>query len=750
MKALRASLFVVLLAAALGAQLAPPPELAPPTQPMVARRTRVALALSGGGSLGLAHIGVLQYFEEHQIPVDAIAGSSMGGLVGGLYATGHTPAEIEAAFHEAIWEDLLRIQPRYQDLPIQSRQDRVHYPGDYVLRLGHGLSLPAGLSTAEPLDLFLSRQVLAYSEVEDFSQLPTAFHCVATQLENGEAFVLRRGNLARALRATMSVPGIFTPVEWEGHVLVDGGLVDNLPTDVAREMGADVVVAVHFDTPLPPARQLRSLPNVLTQAVSIAVSVTERESLRSADLVLAPSLTGIGGTDFKHARELIERGYQAAAQKQRFLATLALNDTDWAAYQSERRSRMKPPPAPAMRLIAHSVDPSLARHAQAELDRDSGGRPLPLADIEHDLSTLVASSALPAAFYRLAPAPEVQALPGQGLPGEGLPGENQAVTAEIEPRSSNQFFIRPSLQMAIANGEPTRGALIGFATLLPQDAYRARYRAQFSIGYSPQLAAQYEHPVAASGWLWSPSLDLERQNSATYNGSQHFTHWQDIDSTAFDLGYERGQRLVLRGGVEAGYEQPSEVQFPGALAAGDGAFIAPRLRAGWNSLDDPSLPTRGALFAASMAARYRRYDGRTVPLARASVEQHLPGLAGTFTASLSAASSFGVGLNYFDLFPLGGPTDLRAFRYEQFHASSYACGGLAYRRPLREFNLFGAPPQLGAWYEAASLIQPLQRWQSAQSGSLGVLFNSPLGVVTFALGRTSDHQTRAWINVGRP
>ncbi len=132
----------------------------------------MALALSGGGSLGLAHIGVLQYFEEHHIPVDAIAGTSMGGLVGGLYATGHSPAEIEAAFAEAVWEDLLRVQPRYEDLPIQARQDRVHYPGDYVLRLGHGLSLPAGLSTAEPLDLFLSRQVLAYSAVEDFSPTP--------------------------------------------------------------------------------------------------------------------------------------------------------------------------------------------------------------------------------------------------------------------------------------------------------------------------------------------------------------------------------------------------------------------------------------------------------------------------------------------------------------------------------------------------------------------------------------------------
>ena len=728
MRILRAALFVVLLlASSLTAQTAPP------------HRIRVALALSGGGSLGLAHIGVLQYFEEHHIPVDAIAGTSIGGIIGGLYATAHSPAEIEASFAEAGWENLLRYQPRYQDLPIYARQDRAHYPGEYVLRLGHGLSLPAGISTAEPLDLFLSRQVLAYSTVEDFDQLPTAFRCVATQLETGEPFVLRRGNLARAIRATMSVPGIFSPVEWEGRVLVDGGLVDNLPTDVARDMGADVVVAVHFSTPVPPARQLQSLPNVLTQAVSVAVSVTESENLRNADLVLAPSLVGIGGTDYTHARELIERGYQAAAQKQRFLATLALDDADWAAYLAERRSRMKPPPPPVDRLTVHSTDASLARYAQAEFDRSG---PLSLSQIEHKLSTLVVSSALPAAFYRLSPA--------QDSSTQNSATQPQALAAELDPRSGSQFFIRPSLELAVANGEPTRGTLRGFVTYLPQDAYRARYRLQFSIGYSPQLVAEYDHPIAASQWFWSPTLDLLRQNSSTYNNGQNFTHWQDVYSTALDLGYGLGQRLRLRGGLEVGYEQLSAVQYPGAVPVENGAFVSPRLLADWNSLDNPSLPTRGALLTASMAARYRGSDGRTVPLAQVSFDQHLPLVSGTFTTSLSAASSFGTALNYFDLFPLGGPTDLRAFRYQQFHTSSYALAGLAYRKPFRDIRIFGQHPQLGAWYEAAGLTQPLQTWQSAQSGSLGILFDSPLGVVTFAVGRTSDHQTRAWINVGRP
>jgi NTE family protein len=698
-----------------------------------AHRPRVALALSGGGSLGLAHVGVLRYFEEHHIPVDAIAGTSMGGIVGGLYATGHTTEEIERAFTEAGWQDVIRTQANYVDLPIESRQDRALHPGGYAVRLGRDLSLPAGLATGESFDLFLSRQVLAYSAVQDFSLLPTPFRCVATQLQNGEPMVLQRGNLARAMRATMSVPGIFTPVEWEGNVLVDGGLSDNLPVDVARQMDVDVVIGVHFNLPVPPKKQLQSLPNVLTQAVSVAVAETERESLRNADLVLAPSLVDIAGIDYGHVHELVERGYQAAQQKARFLETLALNDADWAAYQAERRGRMKSAVAEPMRVTVQSSDPSLARHAQSGLDEA-----MTLDQLERKLSKLTAGSALPAAFYRL------------GLSDEAGQQNPQRVIAEADPRQASLLVIRPSLELAVANGEPTRGTVMAFTTVLPSGSYTSRYRFKAAIGYSPQLAAEYESRFGSSHWFWSPSLDAQRQNSATYSGDQHFTHWDDTYSGAFDLGYGTETRFRVRAGVEAGYERPSGVVFPGARSASVGAMIAPRLTADWNTLDDGSLPTRGSMFTSSMIARYRSADGRTVPLGRASFEEYRPLHAGVLSGGLAGGSSFGTKLNYFDLFPVGGPDDLRAFRYQQFHATDFAQGEVAYRVPITGFRLFGGSPQLGGWYDAAGVRQPLHSWQSEQSGSLGVLVNSPLGVISLAVGRTSDGQTRGWIRVGRP
>jgi len=725
------------------------PSAAAGSVPAAPHRPRVALALSGGGSVGMAHIGVLQYFEEHHIPVDAIAGSSMGGLVGGLYAVGYSPAEIERIMQQADWQGALRLQPGYSDLSSAERNLQAQAPADLTLKLGHRLTIPPGLSTAEPADLLLSRLVLAYSRVEDFSQLPTPFRCVATKLQTGEAVVLERGNLARALRATMSVPGIFTPIEWDGHALVDGGLVNNLPVDVARGMGADVVIGVHFDLPVPPEKQLRALNNVLMQSVSVAVALNEREALRNADLVLAPSLVGVGGLDASHARELVQRGYQASEQKSRFLATLALNDADWAEYLAERKRRMmprmKPAPGESLMVQACAPDAALQRRMQNELDHSDQS----LTQIEHALSTLAEDESLPATFYRLAPQSSLQPSPPQSA--ESVQAAPQRLIAEADARQGSQLFLRPALQFAVANGEPTRGTLLAFATILPEQSYNTRYRVQAALGYSPGIAAEYESSFSGGRWFWMPSLNLQRQNSATYSGShQHFTHWQDNYTGAFDLGFTNEQHLRMSAGLEAGYVRTSAIQFPGALATGDGALLAPRLLLNWNTLDQPALPARGVLFTGAMMARYRQSDARWVPLAQGAFAEHLPVASGTLTGALRGGSSFGEHLNYFDLFALGGPNDLRGFRFEQFHVTSYATGELAYRRPFTGWKLFGERPQAGVWYDTAGVNQPLMRWQSEQSGSAGVMLNTPLGVITLAIARTSDGQTRGWISMGKP
>src|SRR6185503_2844233 len=203
------------------------------------RKHNVAVALSGGGALGLAHIGVLKYLEEHHIPIELVAGTSMGGLVGGLYSTGISPAEMEKIALQVDWGDLINANPPFRNQPIVEKQYWNRPSGTFTLRLGHNFSLLSGVSAGESLALFFSRYTAAYADISRFDELPIPFRCVATDLVTTNRVVLDRGSLPKALQATMAVPGIFAPVEWGNGVLVDGGLVENLPVETAREMGGE-------------------------------------------------------------------------------------------------------------------------------------------------------------------------------------------------------------------------------------------------------------------------------------------------------------------------------------------------------------------------------------------------------------------------------------------------------------------------------------------------------------------------------
>src|SRR6266403_1320477 len=241
----------------------------PEPRPQAKQRLKIGVALEGGGALGLAHIGVLQWFEEQHVPVDFVAGTSMGGLVGGFYATGVSPAEMKTLIERLDWDTILRDRTPYQDLSFLRKQDQRAYPNSLVLGLRKGLYLPAGLNAGHQIGLLIDREMLPYFGLPSFDALPIPFRCVSTDLVSGKQFVFKDGSLAEALRATMSIPGAFTPVHDGQRVYVDGGLVNNLPTDVVRQMGADIVIAVHLETQPIDAKDIQSLLSVLEQSVRV-------------------------------------------------------------------------------------------------------------------------------------------------------------------------------------------------------------------------------------------------------------------------------------------------------------------------------------------------------------------------------------------------------------------------------------------------------------------------------------------------
>src|SRR6266704_493783 len=263
-------------------------------------RPRIGVALEGGGALGLAHIGVLKWFEEHHIPVDYVAGTSMGGLVGGFYATGMNPEEMKTLIEGLDWRKILSDRTPYEDLSYRRKEDQRAYPNSLIFGLRHGLSAPAGLIPGHQIGLLIDRVALPYYEVPSFDALPVPFRCVATDLVTGKPYIFKDGSLAVALRATMSIPGAFSPVHDGQTVFVDGGLLNNLPTDVVREMGAEIVIAVHLESASVKADDIRSLFNVLEHSVRVVLEENELRSMAQADGVLKhveerPNVVGFHG-----------------------------------------------------------------------------------------------------------------------------------------------------------------------------------------------------------------------------------------------------------------------------------------------------------------------------------------------------------------------------------------------------------------------------------------------------------------------
>ena len=304
------------------------------------KKSRVALVLSGGGARGFAHVGVLKALEEARVPVDFIVGTSMGAIIGGLYASGMNADELERELIAVDWGSLFdRREPRQLLSQRRKEEDFEFAP---MLQIGFRdgeFRLPTGAVSTRSLEMLLRRYTLSTRHLPTFDQLPTPFRAVATDMETGKPVVMDRGDLAAALRASMSVPGVFSPLEVNGMVLGDGGLVDNLPVDVARRMGADVIIAVNIGTPLAGRDTLGTVLGVTAQMVNILTEQNVQLSiaqLTQKDLLLTPDLGKLTSADFNRAGELVQIGHAYAASVRDGLKPFAAPDAAYATWQTRR------------------------------------------------------------------------------------------------------------------------------------------------------------------------------------------------------------------------------------------------------------------------------------------------------------------------------------------------------------------------------------------------------------------------------
>src|SRR5260370_5891029 len=362
-------------------------------------RRKIGVALEGGGALGLAHIGVLKWFEEHRIPVDYVAGTSMGGLVGGFYAAGMNPDELKILIEGLDWRKILGDRTLYEDLSFRRKEDQRAYPNSLIFGLRRGLSVPAGLNAGHQIGLVIDRVALPYYGLPTFDELPVPFRCVATDLVTGMPYVFKDGSLAVALRATMSIPGAFSPVHDGQTVFVDGGLTNNLPTDVVRQMGADIVIAVHLERATMEAKDSQSIFSVLEQSVRVVIAENEVRGLARAEAVVSVPLGEYGSTDYQKNAPIMQRGYEAANDRSRLLAPFALDDADWQEYLRERAAR-KRTEAPVPEFIKVQGTSENGATDVARFLKSFQYKPLDQEKLDHVLNRLNGMGRYDSARYR--------------------------------------------------------------------------------------------------------------------------------------------------------------------------------------------------------------------------------------------------------------------------------------------------------------------------------------------------------------
>lgn len=369
----------------------------PPAPSDAAARPKVALVLSGGGARGFAHVGVLKALEAARVPVDMIVGTSMGAIVGGLYASGMTADELEREILAVQWGDLFNSREPRQLLSQRRKEEDFELSPVLALGFREGeFRLPTGAVSSRSLEMLLRRYTLPTRHLTSFDQLPTPFRAVATDMETGQPVVMDSGDLATALRASMSVPGVFSPVTVGERILGDGGLVDNLPVGVARRMGADVIIAVNIGTPLAGRETLGTVLGITAQMVNILTEQNVQASIATltpSDLLLTPPLGKLTSADFERAPELVRIGREYADTVTAALQRFSAPQDRYARWVSARVQAAVGNTERVGRIASirfEGVNERRAERLEAGLDTSVGQR-VDVDRIEDDLQKLAAA-----------------------------------------------------------------------------------------------------------------------------------------------------------------------------------------------------------------------------------------------------------------------------------------------------------------------------------------------------------------------
>src|SRR6185436_1970610 len=539
-------------------------------------RPRVGVALGGGSARGIAHVGVLRWLEEHHVPIDVVAGTSMGGLIGGSYATGMTPDEIETMLGQINWDSMFGPS-RFEFSNVRRKRDLRSYPSRLEFGLKGGIVPPPSLNNGQQVDLLLSRIAAPYYGIKNFDELPTPFRCVAVDLKRARPVVMSDGSLSRAMRATMSLPLVFPPVISGEQVLVDGGAMNNIPGDIVRAMGAQHVIAVNVGELDDKTNINYSLFGLVLETLDAMMRVNTLKAASGADIMINVPVTEFGSLDWRKASQLIAAGYQAAESMRDRLMPLAVSDAEWQLWRTKRESaRRTTMPSPVSVRIEGAV-PGDTEHMRRAL----------LLHVGHPLDL----TALDATLHELGGLDRYEALSWAIVDQNGA--DELVVTAR--PKNYGPPFMYLGLSLENTTGNEFRFGLSGRYLAFDVLGSGSETRIDASIGSDPSVAATWYRPLRSSRVFVEPAVGATSQTlSAIDEGHTVAQYTRTRAAVGIDGGLNLGRLDEVRAGLRYGWSNANiSIGDPGLpeLSGEDSQFLVQWTHDGQ---DDAIVPTRGA------------------------------------------------------------------------------------------------------------------------------------------------------------
>lgn len=707
----------------------------------------VGLVLGGGGARGAAHIGVIEVLEREHIPICRVAGTSMGSIVGGLYAAGYAPDEMSRIIAALDWSDLFSDDPARVEMPMRRKDADYRYLLNFEIGYKNGrIITPVGVVQGQKLLLLLRRLLIATWNVQDFDDLPIPFRAVATDIVAGKPVVFGKGDLPLAIRSSMSVPGAFAPTAVDGKLLVDGGIMDNVPIGVVRQMGAQRLIVVDVGSPLAEESQLSNPVALLNQMVgALMAEKTERQlaTLTAADILIQPKLGKLGAGEFNRGREAIDIGRAAAEAAVPQLRELSVSTEEWSDYQSRHRQRTFDPALVAFLQVDDSHTQT-AEYVRQQL-ADDVGKPLDADKLEKQLGAIYGRGNYQQIDYHIT-----------------QEGADQGLLIVPTDKQWGPIYGRFGFQLNDDFSGRSEYLVSAEITAANLNRLGAEWRNTLWAGRIGGIRSEFYQPMghgAAASVM--PFAVLRNEDLPVYadDGDTQLAEYRvkrrnlGVEAAWSSSSYWRVLATIERGRDQGDLRIGSPTDFPNATSE----FAVVKGGLDWDSLDDAQFPTRGSHVEFTYEM-YRGFLGGNVSgdVARLTADWvpdlDLGGgryhfLLGTRMASAIDDANFIESQSF-----LGGFLNLSGFGERALFGNQSAFGRIvAYRRTGKQDALFSTPFYLGASLEAGNTWHnksDVRLDSLLYGGSIFAGLKTPLGPVFLGYGYAQGGHGAVYLTFG--